>query len=196
MNHSRCAAALAACLLTVAARAEAASVTLDFEGVAPANWYTIELPPGVLFTEAGYTVRAAGAFGAIVGTDFSTGAYGETDTLYYGIGRGAEIRRDDDAAFDLASFTGTGFSNASFALTYELSDGSVGTLTYQAADTVQTYAPALTNVVKLTLLGVTGFGGLDDFVVSSAPVEAVPLPAAAFLFAPAAFGLMRVRRRA
>lgn len=188
-------AAAAMALTAAASAANAATVTLDFEGIVPAGVTYSTFATGTEGTfEEGLTVTVTSGT-VYLDTPAFHGLTGVADALYVGAGSAIDVAAGG-GVFDLTSVTALGddFDAVTFSLRYERADGTLGLTTYAVTDP-QVLALNLTDIVKATLSGLTGVTYIDE-IVTAVPSEAVPLPAAALLFGPAVAGMAFARRRA
>lgn len=199
MNRKILAAIAAAA--SVCGAAHAAPVVIDFTGAAPDGGFAYTPTPGEFtYEEGGFVVTGVsnrqgglilGANQPLVRND-SAALYIWTNNYEY------TLTADGGGAFDLSSFATRAGVNAgfSFLIDYVGADGATGTVRFGAFDrTLRTLAPDLENIVSATFRAFQGDGMFDDIVVEANRADAIPVPAAAFLFAPAAFGLLRARKK-
>lgn len=191
--------AAAAAAALIAGAAQAATVTIDFEGVAPPGGNTpIVFPGQVAHTEDGFDLTAT-LLGTVI--DEAIDPVVTSDVLFFDALRlGYTLTATNGAAFDFLSFDGQRFfADGQFRVDYTGADGTTGSSTFAvtAIQTFQTFALDLTNIVSATFLNLGGTQfGLDNFVLDDAPTSSIPVPGALLLFGPAIAGLMAARRRA
>lgn len=191
----------------------AASVTLEFEALAPLGGVLFG-SPGQSYEEGGFSFSGAGEDGssffdaAWIGLDPTGSDYAYIGSNFPTPGDYAlAVTAVDGSAFDLISFVVAGYFDADIRLRvdYELPDGTTAsTAPFAFASAggnvpTQTVLVGLSGIVRAVFVAMSDSGGgasdiaLDDIVVSP---SAVPLPSAALLFPVAAAGLAACRRRA
>jgi len=134
-----------------------------------------------------------------------TGSCGETHQIdNHGEDEVVVFEFDQDVSFDSVSFT---FAGPADAFSFSVFDaGSTSPSDFRSFDldefpTVQTYNFETAYTGRKFGIGASGEAGhafkIRSIVVSAAPdVSEVPVPAAAFLFAPALMGFLGLRRKA